>query len=163
MVISRGAFDSIERNFPIASRLVLENLKRRSEAQVRVRVRESEKAVSEDRYREEVHPAQMLSLWSSPTHHPPSPVHVLADAKQPRVLRPSLHVSHKHSFVLLFALREGLLLVVAGSQVTAEFPGLSAAGSDLQHLLTSCPSSLMYSWASPELVRQVYMHGGISS
>lgn len=37
-------------------------------------------------------------------------------------------------------------------QVTAEFPGLSASGSDLQHLLTSCPSSLMYSWASPELV-----------
>lgn len=38
-------------------------------------------------------------------------------------------------------------------QVAAEFPGLSASGSDLQHLLTSCPSSLMYSWASPELVR----------
>jgi hypothetical protein len=36
MVISRGAFESIERNFPIASRLVLENLKRRSEAQVAV-------------------------------------------------------------------------------------------------------------------------------
>lgn len=34
MVITRGAFESIERNFPIASRLVLENLKRRSEAQV---------------------------------------------------------------------------------------------------------------------------------
>lgn len=34
MVITRSAFESIERNFPIASRLVLENLKRRSEAQV---------------------------------------------------------------------------------------------------------------------------------
>lgn len=34
MVITRGAFESIERNFPIASRLVLENLKRRSEGQV---------------------------------------------------------------------------------------------------------------------------------
>eukprot|EP00775_Hariotina_reticulata_P010172 gene10172-10332_t len=33
MVISRGAFESIERNFPIASRLVLENLKRRAELQ----------------------------------------------------------------------------------------------------------------------------------
>jgi hypothetical protein len=35
MVITRSAFESIERTFPIASRLVLENLKRRSEAQVR--------------------------------------------------------------------------------------------------------------------------------
>jgi hypothetical protein len=34
MVITRSAFESIERTFPIASRLVLENLKRRSEAQV---------------------------------------------------------------------------------------------------------------------------------
>lgn len=34
MVVTRSAFESIERNFPIASRLVLENLKRRSEAQV---------------------------------------------------------------------------------------------------------------------------------
>lgn len=34
MVISRGAFESVERNFPIASRLVLENLRRRSEAAV---------------------------------------------------------------------------------------------------------------------------------
>jgi hypothetical protein len=41
-------------------------------------------------------------------------------------------------------------------QVTAEFPGLLTTGSDLQHLLTSCPSSLMYSWASPELVRQIF-------
>jgi hypothetical protein len=35
MVISRSAFESIERNFPIASRLVLENLRRSSQAQVR--------------------------------------------------------------------------------------------------------------------------------
>uniref|UniRef100_A0A383VAB8 Cyclic nucleotide-binding domain-containing protein n=1 Tax=Tetradesmus obliquus TaxID=3088 RepID=A0A383VAB8_TETOB len=71
MVISRSAFESIERSFPIASRLVLENLRRRSE-----------------------------------------------------------------------------------SQVAAEFPGLGGSGgrAELQQLLASCPSSLMYSWASPELV-----------
>lgn len=70
MVISRGAFESIERSFPIASRLVLENLRRRSEA-----------------------------------------------------------------------------------QVALEFPGIGDNRAELQQLLTGCPSSLMYSWASPELVR----------
>lgn len=69
MVISRGAFESIERSFPIASRLVLENLRRRSEA-----------------------------------------------------------------------------------QVALEFPGIGQNRAELQQLLASCPSSLMYSWASPELV-----------
>jgi hypothetical protein len=36
--------------------------------------------------------------------------------------------------------------------VAAEFPGLTGSTQDLQALLASCPSSLMYSWASPELV-----------
>jgi hypothetical protein len=74
MVISRSAFESIERSFPIASRLVLENLRRRSEA-----------------------------------------------------------------------------------QVAAEFPGIGGNRAELQQLLASCPSSLMYSWASPELVSNLVM------
>jgi plasmid stabilization system protein ParE len=74
MVISRSAFESIERSFPIASRLVLENLRRRSEG-----------------------------------------------------------------------------------QVAAEFPGIGSNRAELQQLLASCPSSLMYSWASPELVSGVHM------
>jgi hypothetical protein len=45
-------------------------------------------------------------------------------------------------------------------QVAAEFPGISS-DDDLQHLMTSCPSSLMYSWASPELVE--LMSGSNSS
>lgn len=40
------------------------------------------------------------------------------------------------------------------TQVAAEFPGVGSSSRELQSLLSSCPSSLMYSWASPELVRR---------
>ncbi|KAF6256108.1 hypothetical protein COO60DRAFT_1702472 [Scenedesmus sp. NREL 46B-D3] len=38
------------------------------------------------------------------------------------------------------------------AQVAAEFPGMRGNSAALQQLLAGCPSSLMYSWASPELV-----------
>ena len=72
MVISRGAYESIERTFPIASRLVLGNLRRRAEL-----------------------------------------------------------------------------------AVAAEFPGVQPNTRAFKELLASCPSTLMYSWASPELVSMV--------
>jgi hypothetical protein len=39
------------------------------------------------------------------------------------------------------------------AQIAAEFPGIGSNRAELQQLLASCPSSLMYSWASPQLTR----------
>jgi hypothetical protein len=77
MVLSRAAWESLERHFPLASRLVLENLKRRAERAV-------------------------------------------AD----------------------------------------EFPGVCPNTPAFQQLLSSCPGTMMYSWASPELVRRKGGGGG---